>query len=68
VLHAMRRGAAAALCGIPRAKLQSGSSEILNWIALFGATKHLAHEWSEYIPGVRTPAGTGTGLAFGVWQ
>jgi 3-O-methylgallate 3,4-dioxygenase len=68
VLDAMRRKDAAALAGISRAKLQSGSSEILNWIALFGATQHLDHEWSAYIPGFRTPAGTGTGLAFGVWQ
>jgi hypothetical protein len=68
VLDAMRRKDGAALAGISRVKLQSGSSEILNWIALFGATEHLEHQWSTYIPGFRTPAGTGTGLAFGVWQ
>jgi hypothetical protein len=68
VLDAMQRRDAAGLTGISLAKLQSGSSEILNWIALFGATQHLACEWSSYIPGFRTPAGTGTGLAFGVWH
>jgi 3-O-methylgallate 3,4-dioxygenase len=68
VIEAMRGKNADALLSIPFAKLQSGSSEILNWIAMHGATRHLDYDWCDYFPGYRTPAGTGTGLAFGVWR
>jgi hypothetical protein len=53
--------------GLPREKLNSGSSEIRNWIAVAGAVEHLSLEWSLYEPGYRTPAGTGTGLGFAYW-
>jgi 3-O-methylgallate 3,4-dioxygenase len=49
---------------LPRNKLNAGSSEILNWVALAGAAEHLDLDWFEYVPGYRTPAGTGTGLSF----
>jgi 3-O-methylgallate 3,4-dioxygenase len=52
------------LMRIPPRKLNSGSSEIRNWIAMAGAAEHLPMAWSEYIPGYRSPAGTGTGLCF----
>src|SRR5262245_25865484 len=52
---------------LPRNKLHAGSSEILNWVALAGAVEHLDLDWFEYVPGYRTPAGTGTGLSFGLW-
>lgn len=68
VLEAIRTHDIATLLSIPRSKLESGTSEILNWIALYGATRHLKQKWSEYIPGFRTEAGTGTGLAFGTWE
>jgi 3-O-methylgallate 3,4-dioxygenase len=68
VIEAMRTGDTDALLSIPFAKLQSGSSEILNWIALHGATQHLEYQWCDYFPGYRTLAGTGTGLGFGVWS
>jgi len=55
------------LKNLPRNKLQAGSSEILNWIALAGALEHLDLNWFEYVPGYRTPAGTGTGLSFATW-
>jgi Catalytic LigB subunit of aromatic ring-opening dioxygenase len=64
VLDALRRRDGAALQALPRHKLNSGSSEIRNWICLAGAVAHLGLEWSDYIPGYRTPAGTGTGLGF----
>jgi 3-O-methylgallate 3,4-dioxygenase len=44
--------------------LQSGSSEIRNWICLAGAAGAMDVAWSSYAPGYRTPALTGTGLAF----
>ena len=64
----LRRKDAAAIEGLPREKLNSGSSEIRNWIAVAGAVEHLGLEWSLYEPGYRTPAGTGTGLGFAYWS
>ena len=52
---------------LPRNKLHAGSSEILNCVALAGAVEHLDLNWFEYVPGYRTPAGTGTGLSFASW-
>jgi len=63
-----RRKDAAAIQALPREKLNSGSSEIRNWICVAGAVEHLALEWSLYEPGYRTPAGTGTGLGFAFWS
>jgi hypothetical protein len=51
----------------PRA-LNSGSSEILNWILTAGAVNGLAVKWAEYEPVYRTPAGTGIGLGFVAWS
>jgi len=59
---------AAAIQALPREKLNSGSSEIRNWICVAGAVEHLALEWWHYEPGYRTPAGTGTGLGFALWS
>ncbi len=52
---------------LPRNKLHAGSSEILNWVAVAGCVEHLDLDWFEYVPGYRTPAGTGTGLSFASW-
>jgi 3-O-methylgallate 3,4-dioxygenase len=64
----LRNKDAEAIQTLPREKLNSGSSEIRNWIAVAGAVEHLALEWSLYEPGYRTPAGTGTGLGFAFWS
>jgi len=58
----------AAIESLPPEKLNSGSSEIRNWICAAGAVEHLALEWWHYEPGYRTPAGTGTGLGFALWS
>ncbi len=55
------------LQNLPRNKLHAGSSEILNWLGVAGACEHLDLNWFEYVPGYRTPAGTGTGLSFASW-
>jgi hypothetical protein len=52
---------------LPWNKLHAGSSEILNWVAIAGALEGLDLDWFEYVPGYRTPAGTGTGLSFATW-
>src|SRR3954447_13135069 len=64
VLDACARKDAEALQSLPRHKLNSGSSEIRMWICVAGAVEHLDFAWSRYVPGYRTPAGSGTGLGF----
>ena len=55
-------------CSICRAtNCMPASSEILNWVGVAGACEHLDLNWFEYVPGYRTPAGTGTGLSFASW-
>ncbi|MEN3272632.1 MAG: hypothetical protein V7636_1393 [Actinomycetota bacterium] len=68
VLDACARGDGAALSEIPEAALQSGTSEIKNWIVAAGACGHLGFDVIDYVPGYRTPAGTGVGLAFATWS
>jgi hypothetical protein len=68
VLEALAAKDASALSSFPTSKLEAGSSEIRNWICAAGALEGLSLTWSDYIPGYRSPAGTGTGIAFGIWQ
>jgi aromatic ring-opening dioxygenase catalytic subunit (LigB family) len=56
------------LRNLPRCALNSGSSEILNWVLTAGAMKGTSVTWSEYLPLYRTPAGTGVGAGFAIWQ
>jgi 3-O-methylgallate 3,4-dioxygenase len=67
ILKALADKNAAFLQSLPWNKLHAGSSEILNWVALGGALEQLELNWFEYVPGYRTPAGTGTGLSFATW-
>ena len=57
-----------ALGAIPETKLQSGSSEIKNWIVAAGALTDLRFELVDYVPGYRSRAGTGCGMAFARWR
>jgi OH-DDVA oxygenase/3-O-methylgallate 3,4-dioxygenase len=68
VLGAIADGDAAALGAVPRGKLRSGNSEILNWITAAGALEGLKATVVDYVPGYRTPAGTGTGMGFARWE
>ena len=56
------------LTTLRRDELRSGNSEILNWIAAAGALEGLAPSVIDYVPGYRTPAGTGAGMAFVRWD
>jgi hypothetical protein len=49
------------LGNIPKHCLNSGNSEIRNWITVAGACTGLAPVWHDYIPCYRTPAGTAVG-------
>jgi hypothetical protein len=68
VLGALARGDADALRCLHRARLRSGNSEILNWVVAAGALEDRAATVLDYVPGYRTPAGTGAGMAFVAWQ
>ena len=56
----------AKLGAIPRALLNSGNSEIRNWVAVAGAAHGLSPDWHDYVPCYRTPAGTGCGMGFAI--
>jgi 3-O-methylgallate 3,4-dioxygenase len=68
VIDAIRRKDSAALAGFDPKQLQAGSSEIRNWLVVGELARDLDLEWVQYIPGYRTPALTGTGLAFAAWK
>jgi 3-O-methylgallate 3,4-dioxygenase len=68
IIRALRERDAEALYALPRQQLNSGNSEIRNWICMAGTVEHLALSSLEYIPAYRTPAGTGTGLCFAIWN
>lgn len=67
VIDALKRKDGEALQSLPRKILNSGSSEIRMWITVGGAVEHLDMNWSDYVPGYRTPAGSGTGLGFALF-
>ncbi len=57
-----------ALGKLNRNRLQGPTGETLLYIATAGAVEHLKMEVLEYVPGYRSPAGTGCGMAFVRWQ
>ena len=67
-IAAMESHDRAALTALPRPLLNSGNSEILNWVAAAAALDDLQFRLVDYVPCYRTPAGTGLGAAFAVWK
>jgi hypothetical protein len=55
------------LAALPRYKLQSATTEILNWVAAAGAMGDTPMDLITYQAGYRSPAGTGCGCAVGRW-
>lgn len=68
VLNAIRCKHPQVLRGLTRNELNSGSSEILNWVMAAAMSEGLSNDWSEYYPAYRTPAGTGTGIGLATWS
>jgi 3-O-methylgallate 3,4-dioxygenase len=68
VIDGLARRDVDSLTTIPRRFMRSGSSEILNWIAVGGAVEHLRMEVVDYVPGYRSTAGTGIGACFAIWH
>ncbi len=67
VMQAFEQRDAKTLRSLPRGALNSGSSEILNWVLAAGALEHLPVLSARYVPIQRTPAGTGVGAGFVIW-
>ena len=68
VMQALRDKDAAFLTGLDPKLLQSGTSEIRNWICALGACPDLAVSWMTYVPAYRSSALTGVGLCFASWR
>jgi len=67
VLEGLANSDESVLSSLPKEKLQMGSSEILNWIVAGGALEDLRMQLVAYVPGYRSPGGTGVGMAFARW-
>ena len=67
VLGAMERHDGEALATLPRARLNSGTSEIRNWIVAAAVADDLDYKLYDYIPCHRSEAGTGCAMAFASW-
>ena len=68
IIDAVRRKDSAWLAALDPKQLQSGSSEIRNWLIVVEAVRDLDLDWADYVPGYRSPALTGTGLCFAAWR
>jgi hypothetical protein len=70
VLAALRSGDEAAIVALPVDQMESGTSEIRNWIALAGAMAEagLRMELIDYVPCYRSAAGTGNAMGFARWR
>ncbi|MFN0071521.1 MAG: hypothetical protein ACKVVP_08555 [Chloroflexota bacterium] len=67
VLNALEECDGDTLSTLPRVRLQSATTEILNWVAVSGMMGDTPMETLAYEPGYRTPAGTGCGCGVGRW-
>jgi hypothetical protein len=69
VLSAIARHDEARFHTIPDAYMQSGTSEVKNWVAAAGALLDSGLEMAvvDYVPCYRSEAGTGTAQAFAYW-
>lgn len=67
VIKALQSKDAEAVYALPRHRLNSGTSEIRNWIATAGAVEHLPMTLIDYVPCYRSPAGTGCAMGFAQW-
>ena len=56
------------LSALPVEELESGTSEIRNWLTVGAAVDHLQMDLLDYVPIHRTPAGTGCGMTFARWR
>jgi 3-O-methylgallate 3,4-dioxygenase len=68
LLKAMQAKDHEVLSALPQRRLNSGTSEVRNWIATAGAVEHLGMTLVDYVPCYRSPAGTGCAMGFAEWR
>lgn len=68
VLDAISAGDVDSLAALPPEHLEAGSSEIRNWITVASAAQGRNVVFREYVPGIRSEAGTGVGMGFVAWS
>ena len=68
ILDALQQRNVEALAQIPFKWIQGPTGEIYNWIGAAGVLEGLDMRIVDYIPAYRSPAGTGCGMAFAVWE
>lgn len=68
VLAALHTADPAAIGALGQDKLQSGTSEVRNWIVAAGACEGMDMTVHDYVPTHRSDAGTGVGMAFATWE
>jgi aromatic ring-opening dioxygenase catalytic subunit (LigB family) len=68
LLEALKTNDEAALRAISPVRLNSGTSEIRNWIAVAGAMEGHSLAWHNYVPIYRSEAGTGCAMCFLMWE
>jgi len=70
LLHAMQHGDMGGLRSLDEALLQSGTSEVKNWLPVAAAAHAagLTMQVLDYVPCYRSEAGTGNAMGFAVWQ
>jgi hypothetical protein len=68
MLDAMQRGDEERLAATPDAKLRSGNGQARPWLIAAAAAAPLRMRLLDYVPCYRSPAGTGSGMAFAVWS
>ena len=66
-LEPLRAGNPEGLLDLPPHLLNSGNSEIRNWMTVAACCRDIGYAWDEYIPVYRTAVGTGCGVAFARW-
>jgi hypothetical protein len=68
MLKAMKERDTQTIYGLPKKRMQSGTSESNLWIATAGAVEHLEMTETRYVPCYRTRAGTGCAMGFATWN
>jgi 3-O-methylgallate 3,4-dioxygenase len=70
MINAMKERDEKTIFNEPNIMFRSGTSEIKNWIITAGvlATTDAEMKVLDYVPCYRSEAGTGSGMAFAVWQ
>ncbi len=68
VIEMLHRKDYVALAALSPQRLQSGTSEIRNWICVAAAARDLNLDWITYVPAYRSSALTGVGLCFARWS